>query len=511
MKKHIATHYGHTFRNINNANITISGDIVHNTHHHTHHHTTITQTQTQTLPLTSRDITPLQTAFVTRLRSLTNPDRTPNAVPQTGDIRGILSGKWALSAAVVSQLYGNDGQFIRQNPEGQGVRDVGIATGVDEHGSLHSFHFKRAPEYPCYELAVNQLSLILFGETVFHDVLDLYVNGAWTLFLVSDTVPGTSMATQLEWGETNSDDQKRAVCESVESSIDPISFGKQCIMAMLCRLQDQKPDNIILAPTASPPYKKTLFSIDNERVFVGESTDIQTADIQSILFCMDRMRDPVDDELLDIIHSWKTTITVADTESIAGHLVQKWLSQLIKLNVEMETHFPKERRDEFSTEVQNRLPTPQRTYLGFEIQPGMIWKLLLGLTHVTRLLPGQNMFSLLERVLPNSSLAYRRVLSTADTLDKRFVQCTEFTLGSLASSLKTAEIAIKQVGFAEIGVGQELAWLRTPQPPVKLHDVIGSLERHFIDKSLEILNKSTLTTGDKMPQPVPRSMTVGVV
>lgn len=435
-------------------------------------------------PLTDDVITAKLNLFKNKLYEMKDQVESVDTTPVEGSVRGLFSGSWRMKQDDLEQLINRrDGNVNIKRRNRHGIRDLGIV--VTESG--RSFHFKHLPEFPCYELSVNMLGLILFGESVLHEVLDIYIDGKWALFLVAETIQGDNMADYLRWTENLHETDRNNLSRALQELIDPVSFGIHSIMAMICRFQDQKPDNLILRRSKQPllmPGKKAIAAIDNERSFVSDKKSgywTTKSGVQSIFFCMDQMRNPLHHTVLSYINAWEEP----------KYLIQRWLQRIQDMDTNLKNTFSKDRLNALSFQNIDKTSSGQQSFLSFDMQPAIVVKLLIGLTQISKAEYPVTPEHLLGKILREAKIAYSKALNEFGSLQRRFVTVTEFSYHSLSSTLRTSDVLLKHFS-EELGNNPDFAWLGDPkasssyQTPERLRTLIPYIETKLVGEMLTL-------------------------
>lgn len=238
-------------------------------------------------------------------------------------IRGLTLGERLLPDAVKQQLWNADGSFKRVNAYGR--RDVGKA---ELNG--HVLYFKRFPELPGFEYAMDALhhQVIGFG-TPWSDLVRIGDEP----FLVSLGIEGENLHDVLK----QTPDRDPDILKQLEKK----SLQKLILMSMLTNPEDQKPDQLILErivgltpgvqdKEGNPLYR--LISVDNDHALApsvakvvyneqGGERERLTVQVKSALYCLSQMNEVIDEDVrqffiqlnpVEHLRTWLTEMTRMD-------------------------------------------------------------------------------------------------------------------------------------------------------------------------------------------------------
>ena len=206
--------------------------------------------------------------------------------PSQSDLQTADGGLCRIAVGL-DQLVVN-GVFKRGNATGRST--VGCLVG----GMGCDIHLKCRPELPGVELMVRELARSIFGKNAAPWAVlarwnrnDITGIGEDDPVLLSQGVSGPTLQAVFK---------NPAEKAAVLTNLDPASFSKTAILAMLTMPEDGKPDNYICNKLPNGAFQ--LVCIDNDHSFAPASTERGLHvhfNVKCILFCLDVMHDTIDE------------------------------------------------------------------------------------------------------------------------------------------------------------------------------------------------------------------------
>lgn len=342
-------------------------------------------------------------------------DNIDKGTPSTKEIIYVngTDKKFRLNSSLYDQIFPNSGTFP---PNSNYVNYVNAVESPITTKVKVGFYLEEYPKLPGREIMVHCLAKILFGQIT--PTVDLWCFNVKRGDSVQSTelmVPilATHAVTGISLAECLFDPKNYFLL----NALDEASVSQAILLAMLINPEDGRPENYIIQPIYhNKGQRNILISINNDHSFVEpintenpEASNSITANVKTVLFCLDQMKKPVHPSVKDSI----LNINIQD-------ILNKWIEELstrqLTINHIFNLEDPKIPKDEREVFLKNNI------HLRIEFRTAILRDIAQKLKKIQTFLkenPEISFIDLLRRVIPSLGPVYSQALEIK-TLKERF-------------------------------------------------------------------------------------------